>query len=767
MTRLGVLTCLGAALLWLNPASAYQQGGHYIKAERGLPSDYDPGPPINSEWARLFAETPNYRGIGEEVLGKDGQEKFRWIFGPMWYRGRLGQNEVKAFVVGQEGAQDENVTNRAFTGSTGTKTQKFLNFLGVKHSYLFLNTFVYTINGQLDHEDAKFKWMEQDVESPIVDYRHRLFDYMVEQNPETLSFVMGVGTGGKASVATWVNARGGRCFASNNLANCDTSGMKEYFKNKYTRDGKKVSVNLKNDILVIGVPHPGGASPRNGGLAALQNIIKGFTTAARKVGQFMKDNPKWMADIDEGLGSTRDELMQALLEGEYKYGNAPVPFRDFAFGTNWRMGQSGTSSNRQTQKAIQVFSRAGKYNADGHKVSYPKSERPSDVDSGFVKKGTKVVGLKGMAPGDVPYESPKADFMSFDPGPCGFGKKAPIYSCDLSEALQKNWPDFYALSGLSVQPMNHPSFGHGPIYRGRLNQARVLILADQYSHDGFFSGRALSGTVGQKLQAWLKASGVASDYAILRNLPVDTLGMEQDQVASIALHGDVMKKRIHIIKAILAASEKNGRPTQAVVTLGPVAEQVVQALMAEGMPLEKLVKKWVKLSSPESRSFAKSWDASSTDLAKLIKSKKEGTYKGELMTIAREDLPSHSRWWMGSSGTRAERGDIVSGSDDPYKNYYKVTAPYWSTKLQPESLEGVSFKGQDMVTYLSKKLEDISPSGRDGNRYAQLDDAHQYYRVWEDDKDLNVHEFYQIPADGLSAADVMQMMQLERLDQAR
>ena len=32
--------------------------------DRGLPWEFDPGPPANRQWARLFAETPNYRGLG-------------------------------------------------------------------------------------------------------------------------------------------------------------------------------------------------------------------------------------------------------------------------------------------------------------------------------------------------------------------------------------------------------------------------------------------------------------------------------------------------------------------------------------------------------------------------------------------------------------------------------------------------------------------------------------------------------------------------------
>lgn len=58
-------------------------------AGRGNPWDYDPGPPGNRSWARLFAQTPNYRGLGTAVLGREG---FRWHFGPLFYRGRLGED---------------------------------------------------------------------------------------------------------------------------------------------------------------------------------------------------------------------------------------------------------------------------------------------------------------------------------------------------------------------------------------------------------------------------------------------------------------------------------------------------------------------------------------------------------------------------------------------------------------------------------------------------------------------------------------------------
>jgi hypothetical protein len=109
---------------------------------RGSPADHDPGP--TPAWAELFADTPNYRGIGLALTNA----KFRWHFGPMFYRGRTAEGAARVLIIGQEGAQDESLSHRSFTGGTGARMQHLLNHLGITRSYLFLNTFVYPINGQ-------------------------------------------------------------------------------------------------------------------------------------------------------------------------------------------------------------------------------------------------------------------------------------------------------------------------------------------------------------------------------------------------------------------------------------------------------------------------------------------------------------------------------------------------------------------------------------------------------------------------------------------
>ena len=89
------------------------------------------------------------------------------------------------------------------------------------------------------------------------------------------------------------------------------------------------------------------------------------------------------------------------------------------------------------------------------------------------------------------------------------------------------WPDFNVF-GLKCSP----SFGFGPIYRGRLDRPSILVVADQQSQDDLFTMRALTGDDGQHLQSFLRAAGITGRYAILRVLPVDTLADDQTAVAA-------------------------------------------------------------------------------------------------------------------------------------------------------------------------------------------------------------------------------------------
>ncbi len=626
---------------------------------RGNPGEYDPGAPKDSKWVELYSSAPNYRQVGKAVLGGN-DEKFRWEMGPMWYRGRLGENQVKAFVVGQEGAQDENVSNRAFTGSTGTKTQRFLNHIGVYRSYLFMNTFVYTINGQLDG-DPKFAYLEQgegvtDPElSPIVRYRHRLFDNMLVTNAGSISLFMGVGAGGKASLATWVNARGGKCSTSNNMAVCDTTGMRQFFAAGFKASyGEEIQANVTNEILVVGVPHPGGASAANGGAGALDNIINGFTRAAQKVAQFKGSKSSWLPhDQDDplcaGVPSNKvcSNRIQAMNE-KFDYKDAGIPYRDFAFGTNYRMGYDGTTSNRWGADSIQVFSKNGVYGDKSARYNMSRLGRQDQVESGVA-----AIGFKNNF--DMPWEPPKfksGQETSYDAGPCGDYDNYAFFTsqehatapCEFSSYLS-SWP--------GVVDAQSPTFGPTSAYRGRLENAETLVIADQTSHDDFFSGRALTGEMGQKLQAWLNQNTTGSRYAILRTSGWDALNEDGKLNLQVLERG-----REHALK-IARAVYRVGK-TKRIVSVGFFAKQIAEQLASENQ--------------------MKSQDLSST-VANL-----------PIAAIPRGDLPYHTRWWMGTSGNRAIRGDggELRGSKQGEYHYYRVSAPSWNRDYRVPRLDAAS-----------------------------------------------------------------------------
>ncbi len=577
--------------------------------DRGQPWEHDPGPPANRRWARIFAETPNYRGLGRAVSGR---ERFRWHFGPMFYRGRLGDGEVKVLIIGQEGAQDESLAHRSFSGGTGARMQHFLRHIGITRSYLFLNTFVYPIFGQYGDQDLT--WLAQDSKSPIVQHRHELLNYVAERND--LHLIVGVGRAAKETITTWIKSRGGTCAAgSSDISRCQANVI-----------GPKARA--------LGVLHPGGAG-QGGSVSA---IIADFKRAIRQIETWAADDPGW---LPPDPGAQREPA------DHYRYRSAPIPFRDLPLGTPWRVGRGGTSSNRKdSQRSIQLFSAAGKYNGQ---ASFSSARTGS---------------LEGyqQATSDLAYEPPRQDFAEFDRGP----------SAGLARLLMGgepglDWPDFNALGAKA-----HPSFGFGPIYRGRFTGVKVMILGDQESHDDLFTGRALTGEGGQHLQMFLQALGITRSYCILRVLPIDGLGLAATRLNALVDHAQVRAVYGAIVQRILA----DNNPGLA-ITIGPLSQRLATLLPA-GLHTVHL-KPW-----GETGALAQ-WQQTLADLSDHSFAKDIANpsfvYTGERGQIPRLDLPYGSLRWQGTSGDRAAR---ATGS--VAMNYYKLFMPQWAFDLAPEPL---------------------------------------------------------------------------------
>ncbi len=450
---------------------------------RGNPWDYDPGPATTSGWPELFADTPNYRGLGKAVTGR---EAFRWHFGPMFYRGRL-DGSARVLVIGQEGAQDESLSHRSFTGGTGARMQHLLGHIGISRSYLFLNTFVYPIFGQ--YTDT-LRGLAQNPISPIVKHRNRVFDKVAAGD---LRLVIAVGEAAKESVTTWIVSHGGTADPEKlDLATC----------------GAPLS-----GVHFLGVLHPGGITG-GGGTAIKADFV-------RAVNQIRT----WI-DADAGFlppdaGTSRD------LTKAFVYASDPSPYGDFPFGTCPRLGRGATSSNRgDNQRSIQLFSAKGKYNGTGASLRY-------DYTGGGSKDGY------ADETGDIPVEPPRHSPRRPDPGP-----PAAYARLLMGGEAGLAWPDFASLGVKS-----DASFGTGAIYRGRFTSLSVAVLADPDAPDDLFTGRAMCGESGQQLQALLTAAGLTTRYLILRTVPVDVSDLTAaqrnkivDTTAVRALHTELLSR---------------------------------------------------------------------------------------------------------------------------------------------------------------------------------------------------------------------------------
>lgn len=580
---------------------------------RGNPWEHDPGPTDASGWAALFGETPNYRGLGKAVVGR---EAFRWHHGPMFYRGRL-DGSAKVLIVGQEGAQDESLSHRSFTGGTGARMQHMLRFLGLDRSYLFLNSFIYPIFGQYTQD---LRPLAQDPRSPIAIHRNRVFDKAVIDGD--IRLVVAVGTAAKESVASWIRAHGGTA-QTNELHDADLG-------------------SIPARVRVVGVVHPGSAV---GG--STSSIKADFQRAIDRIRGWVDDDASWLP-VDPGMSRN--------LSTSFPYSSAAIPFRDFPFGLSPRLGRGGTSSNRSdNQRAIRLFSASGKYNASGARLSDPStaggSNQGYDDDTG-----------------DLPYEPPRANPRSFDPGP-----PANLARLLVGGETGFDWPAFSSLGVTS-----HTSFGVGPIYRGRFRQLSLIVLADQSSQDDLFSGRALSGEAGQQFQGFLRAAGLTQRYLIIRTLPVDTLDLTAAKRASLVDNPQVRALHRELLSRVIAA---NGN-VAALVAMGPGARRLAPNVVPSGLPV-------IELAAHGETGAAASWQAGLTDLAGRTYTKDLSnptfTMPSTRSQLPRTDLPYGTPRWVGTSGDRGIRPkDLNLGKPSP--DYLKLFLPSWVASLAPAPL---------------------------------------------------------------------------------
>jgi uracil-DNA glycosylase len=91
-------------------------------------------------------------------------DQFRLEWGPIFHRGRL-DGTARVLVIGQDPAQHETVVRRILVGEAGRRVQGLLAKLGISRSYVFINTYLYSVYGSVKAKTRQ--------DPDLIDYRNR------------------------------------------------------------------------------------------------------------------------------------------------------------------------------------------------------------------------------------------------------------------------------------------------------------------------------------------------------------------------------------------------------------------------------------------------------------------------------------------------------------------------------------------------------------------------------------------------------------------
>jgi uracil-DNA glycosylase len=118
---------------------------------------------------------------------------FRTEWGPIFHRGRL-DGSARVLVIGQDPAAHETIARRILVGVAGQRAQGFLAKLGITRSYVFINTFLYSVvtqDGGTTHQN----------DAAIVGYRHRWIDAIFDTS--AIEAVVALGTLAQQAWQKW------------------------------------------------------------------------------------------------------------------------------------------------------------------------------------------------------------------------------------------------------------------------------------------------------------------------------------------------------------------------------------------------------------------------------------------------------------------------------------------------------------------------------------------------------------------------------------
>jgi hypothetical protein len=145
-----------------------------------------------------------FRALAEDYPEADvyppGQFRVEW--GPIFHRGRL-DGSARVVVIGQDPAQHETVVRRILVGEAGRRLQGLLAKLGITHSYVLINTYLYSVYGSVKAATRK--------DPRLLGYRNRWLDALLVGTG--VEAVISLGTAAAEAWQFWKSTPAGQASA--------------------------------------------------------------------------------------------------------------------------------------------------------------------------------------------------------------------------------------------------------------------------------------------------------------------------------------------------------------------------------------------------------------------------------------------------------------------------------------------------------------------------------------------------------------------------
>jgi len=214
--------------------------------------------------------------------------RFRTEWGPIFHRGRL-DGTARILIIGQDPAQHETVIRRILVGEAGRRIQGFLAKLGITTSYIFVNTFLYSVYGTVNSATRK--------KPELIAYRNRWLDALLVG--QQIEAVVTLGTLAAEAWQMWKSTPQGQATNVATVAITHPTQPESSSKGDKEKLAAAIKSMLKNwnvglQVLAAAIQHPDQAVP----LVLYGEAFQEGDRAAIPEGDMPAGLPAWMHEND-------------------------------------------------------------------------------------------------------------------------------------------------------------------------------------------------------------------------------------------------------------------------------------------------------------------------------------------------------------------------------------------------------------------------------------------------------------------------------------